>query len=588
MITISLGLLGAAWMIWHARGFRKIAAFLSIFVLVGVWMMHIGAKDVMRSLQARSWPVVQGTVLSSRVVSRTDEDGTVYAPEVVYAYRYRGLSYRGSRIWMRKVWSSSSWAGSIVQRYPPGSSVRVYVQPQNPAYALLEPGLHLSVFLPGMVGLIFIGLALFFYVLLLKGQQVSEEKHTSSTIRFNTSPETFLLGFGLIWLLMTLPMQMELYRMIRQGTWGVQVWVFLMFTLVGVFLIAAGISTMIQKKPLQKTRIQVEGQDVRVGETVCFRILHLPASFSRVYVTLKCVEVEEWRSGEDTSRNEKVLWTGERLLLPSQTMRSPGGRFARVCLEIPPGLPPTQSATRVKGSSTLPSFVPDEARDVLQSFAKNATYRSVYWTLEIHVDRKGPDAHALTVLQVLPPVDNGADEKKPETGEDLPAAAPLAFVSPLPDGWIWRPHRYRALKGGMFAWLGALISTTVGGVGSLALWHEKGLDRILILLTGFFFLLGVYLVFHGLYLMLGGIQVRRRGPEVEILWRFAGIPVRKKIFRLSRVHDVRLVPPRSSDWFVVEVQFREGERLRWGASFSKAETQELVGVLKREIRGDAL
>jgi hypothetical protein len=112
-----------------------------IFFLAGAGFMLIFIKPVYLMFAARSWPKVTATVLNSRVRSSSDSDGTTYAVDVLYQYRYDGKQYLSNRYSLMGGTSSGrSGKAQVVASLPRGSTVSVYVNPASPSYALIDIG----------------------------------------------------------------------------------------------------------------------------------------------------------------------------------------------------------------------------------------------------------------------------------------------------------------------------------------------------------------------------------------------------------------------------------------------------------------
>jgi len=91
--------------------------------------------------QASNWPSTMGMVLMSTLEARHDsEGGYTYYPVVQYEYRVMGQPYQGNRI-MPGPSVGGSGANKVVARYPAGTQVTVYYDPNNPSDAVLERGM---------------------------------------------------------------------------------------------------------------------------------------------------------------------------------------------------------------------------------------------------------------------------------------------------------------------------------------------------------------------------------------------------------------------------------------------------------------
>lgn len=121
--------------------------FLVIFALF--WCGIVGVFDVMwggtlwHQTRATTFPDVPGKVTSSRVTtSRGSKGGVSYNLNISYDYNVDDRHYSGTRYRYGQMGSSDNWAATVARRLPPGTAVRVYYGPANPAEALLQPGLE--------------------------------------------------------------------------------------------------------------------------------------------------------------------------------------------------------------------------------------------------------------------------------------------------------------------------------------------------------------------------------------------------------------------------------------------------------------
>jgi hypothetical protein len=128
-----------------------IILFCSIFMLIGGVMLWGGGRSLWRARQSPNWPVVPGTIVyghwdESTSSSNDDDDeverSTSYGMHLVFRYEVNGVKYFSNiRRFGQLDASSEEWAGEIARRYPTGAAVRVAYHPQDPALAVLEPGI---------------------------------------------------------------------------------------------------------------------------------------------------------------------------------------------------------------------------------------------------------------------------------------------------------------------------------------------------------------------------------------------------------------------------------------------------------------
>jgi len=113
---------------------------LGIFGGIG-WFLNKKSKEA-RALReaAKSWDSTNGKIVTSRVEVTGGEHTTV-SPHIVFEYEVYGQSYSSSQIKAGDLhWASytSRAAYDIVEKYPVGSDVVVYFDPENPALSALE------------------------------------------------------------------------------------------------------------------------------------------------------------------------------------------------------------------------------------------------------------------------------------------------------------------------------------------------------------------------------------------------------------------------------------------------------------------
>ena len=149
-------------------------------MLVGGYWMH----DWQTAVQ--DYVSTQGTVLSSQVAEKRDEDGTQYSPDIAYKYTVDGEKYENnSYYYIDFSTSNRGWAADAVKKYPEGEQCTVYYSPDKPQNSVLVKDtdkLGFLAWLPyilmsvgGLILLIPLGLIL--YVLLVAGVLVQSWKN---------------------------------------------------------------------------------------------------------------------------------------------------------------------------------------------------------------------------------------------------------------------------------------------------------------------------------------------------------------------------------------------------------------------------
>jgi hypothetical protein len=117
-----------------------------ILLAIGVVLLVVFGRNVIRGRESQNWPTVPGTVLYTgmETYQSTDDDGsttTTYGATIQYNYAVAGQSYEGNRRTFSEVRTSSRRrAEQILQKYPQGSAISVHYDPDNPAESVLETG----------------------------------------------------------------------------------------------------------------------------------------------------------------------------------------------------------------------------------------------------------------------------------------------------------------------------------------------------------------------------------------------------------------------------------------------------------------
>jgi hypothetical protein len=110
-------------------------------LLAGLYFLISASRGRRRSTTALHWPQAGGVVASSALIPHHDAHGeATYEPSVAYRYEANGRVYSGSRIQVGATRTPSRReAEARLFPYPPGISVTVHHDPDDPSAAVLEP-----------------------------------------------------------------------------------------------------------------------------------------------------------------------------------------------------------------------------------------------------------------------------------------------------------------------------------------------------------------------------------------------------------------------------------------------------------------
>jgi hypothetical protein len=137
-------------------GRRFSLAFCSVLFVAGAVMGYfLALRPMLGVLAARHWSPTPCAILSSEVRQHPGSDGTTYSVNILYAYEAGGREFRSDRA--RFLGGSSSGRRAkeeFVRRYPAGAQATCYVNPRDPAEAVLERGFTGDMWI-GLVPLLF-------------------------------------------------------------------------------------------------------------------------------------------------------------------------------------------------------------------------------------------------------------------------------------------------------------------------------------------------------------------------------------------------------------------------------------------------
>lgn len=157
--------------------------FFSFFFLMGAAFFYvICVNPVMMIIQARNWAEAPAVVRSSEVEENSSSDGSTYRVKIEYNYEFQGREYESDRY----SFFSGSTSGrdgkqDIVDRYPLGFKFSCYVDPNNPAQAVINRELTAQIFW-GLIPLIFVVVGLGGMYFSIRGKKKGPVSAYSATL----------------------------------------------------------------------------------------------------------------------------------------------------------------------------------------------------------------------------------------------------------------------------------------------------------------------------------------------------------------------------------------------------------------------
>jgi hypothetical protein len=276
-----------------------------------------------RLVAAAGWLEVPATVQQSTVRSWSTDDGTSYRADVLYEYR------AGSRSWLsnRRTFfpmGSSGYDGNqaIVRRYPEGSVVTCFIDPDDPSRSVLDRKLRLE-YLIGLLPVLFLlaGIALLRHA--LRGQrpgaqhpaaaaEPADDDAAELALEPAAGPVTKIVGmifFAAFWNGIVGIFVWQAVESFRRGTpeWFMAVFL-IPFVLIGLALIGGVVYTALaafNPRPL----ITISPGRPRLGSRlrVDWRFSGRAGRIRHLTVALEGHEKASYRRGTDTHTDRSVF-----------------------------------------------------------------------------------------------------------------------------------------------------------------------------------------------------------------------------------------------------------------------------------------
>jgi hypothetical protein len=138
-------------------------------MIIGLGVALYSFKQISLARGSYNWPSVPAKIVSSEVKATQREAEkkrvyTTYSADIAFQYTVNGKEFTSNLAMIDQPPKTfSTDAQTLVQKYPPGSTVMAHYNPQNPNQAILEMGVARSTYVAFVVGVVLaaLGLGLF-------------------------------------------------------------------------------------------------------------------------------------------------------------------------------------------------------------------------------------------------------------------------------------------------------------------------------------------------------------------------------------------------------------------------------------------
>jgi hypothetical protein len=375
LVFVTAGV-GGIWSVWRGvrpasaprsrsiRGGRSVlwlVLFGGIFILLGgalTWGFSIPMWK--RAFGSAKWTPTPCVVVSSRVGTHTGKDSTTYSVDIFYRYTVAGREYRGDR-YNAVGGSSSGYSGKakIVARYPAGARVTCYVNPANPAEALLKPGADAGVLL-GLLPMVFLGAGLLIVIFGTRKPAASHRSGASTldapsaqgpvALKSSSSPGMRVLGAMIVTIFWNGIVSIFVSQAVESFREGSPEWFMTLFLVpfvgVGLFLIGMTIHYVLALAN-PRIRLWLDPASSSPGGTVkvAWELTGAVSRVRKLWIYLEGREEASYRRGSSTSTEKSVFARLPIVELESSWMDMARGEGT---LLVPVGVPASFAAANNK------------------------------------------------------------------------------------------------------------------------------------------------------------------------------------------------------------------------------------------------
>ena len=117
--------------------------FILFLLAVAFFIGRPGFREVRLGWESKSWETTVGRVEKAEISSKEDADSEIiYSFNLLFSYEVEGQPYQNTRVRPRAIRKQNMhFMSDWLEKYPEGSEVEVFYNPENHAESMLEPGI---------------------------------------------------------------------------------------------------------------------------------------------------------------------------------------------------------------------------------------------------------------------------------------------------------------------------------------------------------------------------------------------------------------------------------------------------------------
>ncbi|MCK5862584.1 MAG: DUF3592 domain-containing protein [Candidatus Hydrogenedentes bacterium] len=503
------------------------------FAAVGVGASGMVLWTILTWMSMQSWEEVPAQIAKTELVINHSSDGSTYNVKASYHYEWKGESYQGERVAISNMSDNIGGYhkrihGELEKYYQSKKPFRCYVNPRNPAKAVLYRDLRIEIIgfmlafalLFGGAGFGFMGGGIYNSRITRENKVLAEqypnepwlwqkEWHAGIIHSQGKVKMAFTLAFALFWNIVSLPVVLALLPGELQKENYLALFT-LLFPLIGAVAAGFAIYYTLQWRRFGGTAFHMASLPGILGGRLhgLIRIPTIIMPEEDVPVVLECIRKHTSGSGKNRRTTESILWQTEKEIPKNALFQESRTTAIPVDIQVPCDQPASDDSDsdneifwRLRAHAAIPGvdYAANFRVPVFQTAESDLAMTTAALHLGPSVSVVDEDGHTITYYEPADAAQTGAALRKAGLRMEPCPRGGIAIVSPM-------------LRQPVLA-VGMLIFLAIWG-GAIAMMIHFGAPILFPIVFGLFFLLTLIFVVD-LWVGKSRIEITKDGIHVQ-------------------------------------------------------------------------